>query len=379
MHRRNGPSLGLGAALCLILFGTGAAQESPIWPWIFLGAVAIGAIGLWRANRSPTAAPEPEPALPTDSPYEVVHVENIALPSAVADYDFRFSASIWWRPFGERQGETPAWSAQAVAAILSRAESITRGEHPGHWDSARYRLQGALGAPAPDDSFAVTAMASHVTLALVAGDRERLENLATLRKTQATWHHERQYERDKREYFATEILSTPGSAVTWWLAQHDDEVERAVDLIGPLACLSAASNNAEVPELFRHLVPPPAARWESPGRSDDPTASSRIPEDGMTVDPLLRDTSQLLETLDLAEGSDERSVFVHRLIRSTAAADRPTAAEHLREHLTPYSPAPDPEPPAATIPTDPRSSWPEPEPPESHRPGHEGTPGGDES
>lgn len=57
-----------------------------------------------------------------------------------------------------------------------------------------------------------------------------------------------------------------GSAVVWWLARHENKIEKAVDMIGPLAQIAAAANDEEVPELFRHLlVPPVGARSEATG------------------------------------------------------------------------------------------------------------------
>ncbi|MFD7546084.1 hypothetical protein [Streptomyces sp. NPDC059816] len=422
MHRSNSLFPGLGAALCLILFGT-AAEGPNVWPWIFFGAVLTG--GLWWAKRrtaAPPPQPAPEPPISVEQPYEVVQVESVRLPSAVADYDFFFSASIWWRPREQRShGEDAALSARAKASIIERAEAVTHAEQPGRWDSVRYRLEGVLGAVLPDASLAVVAMASHVTLTLTPADRERLDNLANLRKAQATWDRERQFERDRRHYFATEILHTPGSAVTWWLARHDDEIEHAANLIGPLAQLSAASNDAEVPELFRHLVHtlPASDTADLLGGSSHPATHPASPS--WSADPLDDDTDSvlrgahlLLGDLGLSDESDERSVFLHRLIRSTEAAGRPAHAQRLRdvffprdpddpdasdasapESPTPPSTAPPaadsmtpehPEPPVApgtafyANATSSAPSWarpPEPDAAQSHRPENEGTWGGE--
>ena len=45
------------------------------------------------------------------------------------------------------------------------------------------------------------------------------------------------------------MLTSTGSAVVWWLARHEDEMEKAVDMVGPLAQITAAANDEEVPEL----------------------------------------------------------------------------------------------------------------------------------
>ncbi|MEU1088715.1 hypothetical protein ACFYPN_03645 [Streptomyces sp. NPDC005576] len=52
-------------------------------------------------------------------------------------------------------------------------------------------------------------------------------------------------------------VKSADSAVVGWLARHENEIEKAVDMIGPLTRVSAAANDEEVPELFRHLLVPP--------------------------------------------------------------------------------------------------------------------------
>ncbi|GGV66065.1 hypothetical protein GCM10010294_19140 [Streptomyces griseoloalbus] len=100
-------------------------------------------------------------------------------------------------------------------------------------------------------------MAADVTLALAPADRERLRKLKDLRKDEEVWEYERQHERNKRRYLGDDVLKSVGTAVVWWLARHENEIEKAVDMIGPLARIAAAANGEEVPELFRHLLVPP--------------------------------------------------------------------------------------------------------------------------
>jgi hypothetical protein len=62
-------------------------------------------------------------------------------------------------------------------------------------------------------------------------------------------------ERMVRSYLGEEVLTSVGSTVVWWLAQDPTRVRETVDLIGTLAQLSAAANDAEVDRAFQHLLP----------------------------------------------------------------------------------------------------------------------------
>ncbi|MBT2452532.1 hypothetical protein J7F03_36880 [Streptomyces sp. ISL-43] len=208
-------------------------------------------------------------------------------------------------------------------------QEFTRREHPDRYGSVQYLLEEQLGSHALDDTATLVVMVTDVTLALAPEDRDRLRKLAGLRKEEDTWEQERQYERSKRKYLADEILQTPGSAAVWWLARHDDDIERAVDLLGPLAQLSAASNNTEVAELFRHLVEgrpePGSAPW-----ADDGLARNHPQDEPLGV---VACVAALLEGLGLAEPSAERSVFLHRLAQFLSAAGRGEDAERIRSRL----------------------------------------------
>src|SRR5690606_13970414 len=85
----------------------------------------------------------------------------------------------------------------------------------------------------------------------------------------------RKYECDRREYLGKDVLKDTGSAVVWWLAKHDDQVKQAVDEIGPLAQLSSAANDRDVPERYRHMVPYPPP--EAPA-TDRPHGADRMYE-----------------------------------------------------------------------------------------------------
>ncbi|MFJ4666643.1 hypothetical protein [Kitasatospora purpeofusca] len=283
----------------------------------------------------------------------------MALPSGVPDYDFIFSATVWWRPIS-RPGIVAhaAPETLAIEAVLARARSLTEREHPGRPELVRHRLDGLLGTPSPDSSGIVVAMGGQVGLALPEADRARLDKLAEVRKAEAIWDNERRYERSRRTYLGEDVLKSPGSAVVWWLARNDDEVQGAVDMIGPLAQLAAAANDQAVDVLYKHLVAtaPAGPADEVPfldlvapnvaagGAGGDGGSGSRfgaeaVPggawtgpssaERGATVVGPLAD---LMDDLGL-RAEDDRIVYAHRVARFTDAAGRPDAAERIRQSL----------------------------------------------
>ncbi|MGW3526227.1 hypothetical protein [Streptomyces olivaceus] len=293
-----------------------------------------------RASAGPYEPEESEPpATPAEPPYQETRVVDAALPSAADGYDFLFSATVWWRPtLDHGEPSSGAAPALAVSSVVSRALEVVHHEEPGRASFARYLLEGELSVPLPDRSGRVKALAADVTLVLAPADRERLRKLKDLRKDEELWEYERQHERNKRRYLGDDVLKSAGSAVVWWLARHENEIEKAVDMIGPLAQITAAANNEEVPELFRHLlVPPVGARSEGTsggplwdGHSKGEAAFDHEEEVGVSDRLLL-----LLAAVGLKPDMDEYTVFVHRVVRSLEAAGLDEAAEEIRRLLRP--------------------------------------------
>ncbi|WP_380285984.1 hypothetical protein [Kitasatospora purpeofusca] len=293
----------------------------------------------------------------------------MALPSAVPDYDFVFSATVWWRQLPNPGGVVHiAPDTLATDAVLARARAITEREHPGRPELVRHRLDGLLGTLSPDNSGIVVAMAGQVGLALSEADRARLDKLAEVRKTEEIWDHERRYERSKRSYLGEDVLKSPGSAVVWWLARNDEEVQGAVDMIGPLAQLAAAANDEAVDVLYRHLV----ATGEAGSVDDMPFFDAVVPEAATGNGGSMRDVgdvgdvgdeggvggvgpfgparpwaeparpergpsvvgplNELMDDIELREDGD-RTVYAHRVARFTEAAGRPDAADRIWRSL----------------------------------------------
>ncbi|WP_299528267.1 hypothetical protein [uncultured Streptomyces sp.] len=318
------------------------------WLWGFMSMVTASGslllvmtvLGGDRALADPYEPGEPEPpAAPAEQPYQETRVVDASLPSATDGYDFLFSATVWWRPVPEHATQSDgAYPALAVSSVVSRALEVVHREEPGRASFARYLLEGELGVPLPDRSGRVKAMAADVTLTLAPADRERLRKLNDLRKDEEIWEYERQHERNQRRYLGDDVLKSAGSAVVWWLARHENEIEKAVDMIGPLAQIAAAANDEEVPELFRHLlVPPVSARseaavggplWDGYGQGGG--TFDREEEVGVSDRLLL-----LLAAVGLKPDMDEYMVFVHRVIRSLEAAGLDEVAEEIRQTFFP--------------------------------------------
>ncbi|GLZ13485.1 hypothetical protein Acsp04_37200 [Actinomadura sp. NBRC 104425] len=234
------------------------------WPlWISLAPAAVLGAGLLFVTRSPgrrlDMPPRPNPVFGEEfSATEGAkrrRVTDVQLPTSLPDYAFLFSATVVWKTTSVVTDES-AFNLEALAvdAVLQRARKITERRDPSHASLVRHELAGALGEMRTDATGRLRAMAESVQLVLPARDQERLDKLAAVRKEEAVWEHERKYELNKREYLGEDVLKTPGSAVVWWLARNDDQVEKTVRDIGLLAQLSSAANNTNVPEEFHSFI-----------------------------------------------------------------------------------------------------------------------------
>ncbi|MFE0775650.1 hypothetical protein [Streptomyces sp. NPDC058861] len=366
--RHRFPSL-LFVALCgLAPAVLGNLLHWSAWLWGFMCMVtASGSLLLVMAvlggGRTPPVPYEPEetepPAAPAEPPYRETQVFDAMLPSATDGYDFLFSATVRWRPVLDADRSDSAFPALAVSSVVSRAREVVRHEEPGRTSFAQYLLDGELGVPLADRSGRVEALADGVTLTLAPADRERLRKLNDLRKDEELWEQERRHERNKRRYLGEDVLKSAGSAVVWWLARHENEIEKAVHMIGPLARISAAANDEEVPELFRHLlVPPVDARSGATAGGSSWDAFDREEEVG--VSDRLR---LLLEKAGMKPDMDGYEVAVHRVLRSLREEGLDEAAEEIERA---FLPAPDEDPEAdpsdgrnTTGPWPPRSPAPE--------------------
>ncbi|WP_158844809.1 hypothetical protein [Streptomyces sp. NRRL WC-3742] len=308
----------------------GVSARWPVWLWAVPAAMAVVLAGVLATARGP----RPESGEPA---WEKTRVVGVALPSRVPDYDFHFSATVWWRPVPNTSGQVHADPAGlAIETVLARAREVTERELPERLDLVQHRLNGVLGTQGLDRSALVEAMGGKVELRLSEDDRNRLGKLSEVRKTEEVWEHERRHEQSKRAYLGGDVLRSPGDAVVWWLARHDDQIKEAVDLIGPLAQLSAAANNEAVSDLYEHLLP---LSGPFPDDDEDGTGDGGPPEPPSRP-PVLGPLRDLLGDVQVPESSPEGKVYVHRTAELMETIGRPYEARLIRESLTDDGDAP---------------------------------------
>ncbi|MFI5616198.1 hypothetical protein [Streptomyces sp. NPDC051567] len=341
----------VSAVIIAAVLIVGAVLDWPNWLWFLLPTLGAGAFladmvvprsggaHARHAAEPDEAAPEP----PAELPYQETYVVVVPVESTVADCPFLFSATVSWRLVEGSTASThgnPA--ALAATSVLQRVRRMTSAEHPSRCAFLERELEGFLGAPMPDYAGLVSAFATDIRLVLRQRDQEHLEELDGLRKAMDTWESRRQHERSLREYLGEDVLQSPGSAVVWWMARHDDQIERAVEMIAPLTVLSAAANDEEIPEAYRDLFraresmagEEPSGGFDHPEPIGEEAPPPSWPGQGRAGhQPPIDTLSVLLDEMGLAEGTTERAVFLYRLAGISDAAGRPEAAENIRMNL----------------------------------------------
>ncbi|WP_051720600.1 hypothetical protein [Streptomyces sp. NRRL F-2799] len=337
-----------------LVVGTLAAAAGMGWPnWVWFpviaavaGAFLLDIVVLSPHDRDSGSDEEADQAAEDpsdDAPYLEAPVFDVPVRSAKEEYPFLFSATILWRATPEFDKDAHGNPAGlAVASVLRRVESLTEVEQPERVEFLRHWLEGLVGVPVHDGTEMVMACAVDVRLTLRHLDRRHLDEIEELKRSVSSWERRREHERDKRTYLGEDVLRSPGSAVVWWLARHEEEAERAVDLIGPLACLAAAANDQELPEEFRHLAGPreQSMAYEAPDGLEYSAAFGGAADREETPDrpagpprAASEHVAALLDSMGLARGSEERLAHLHRMVRMAEATGRPEAAEALREAL----------------------------------------------
>jgi hypothetical protein len=281
----------------------------------------------------PPPVPEPQPAT-----YQVV-VQDINLRSAWPDYEFLFGATVYWRAAGSPLPNPHVRpGAVAVEAIIRRAADAAAFEEPGMAVRLRHRLDDLLGVVERDPSGRVEAWADQVRTSLSEADANRLRTLSDMRKDKAVWERNRDYECDRREYLTEDVLKSTGSALVWWLSRNESNVAGAAELIGTMARLSSAVRDEDVPERFRHLVPPSAR----PDPESGPRFST-VGSDG-AGQPFTLDLTQFTgarSAVDLVTAlmgalrldDEQRALFAARVAMVIETTGDEVTAEQVRERF----------------------------------------------
>ncbi|RBQ18086.1 hypothetical protein DP939_22245 [Spongiactinospora rosea] len=344
----------------VVLVGT--ALFAP-WPWWVSLVVTVAFVGTVIAvtrdtGPRPVRFPSQEPPqfqVPTPPPVErgEERIVNVPLPSAEDDYMFLFSATVVWAALGPPKGESMVNpGALAIDAVLKRAQEITQRREPGRASLVQHELGGALGTMEPDATGRLRAMAQAIDVMLSGPDQERLDRLSTARKDRAVWEHARLSEQSKRQYLGEDVLKDAGSAVVWWLARNDDQVEKTVHDIDMLTRLSYAANNKSLPEDSEH----PGSGSESPNGSAGPF----LPFEDFTPTSWANGASAadcfaaFLHKMNFTEGDPQSALLIRQIASHIGKHGHPEVAEELLQRFDPPPmPPPPSDPPDADSPDPP--------------------------
>jgi hypothetical protein len=173
-------------------------------------------------------------------------------------------------------------------------------------------LSVALGVLLPNPGGQVEVMAESVRLQLPPEDQKRLDELATLRKEEGLWEYQRRYQVSKRHYLRTDVLKDAGSAVVWWLAKHEDNLEQVATNIDLLTKLAHAAND-------NHTNNTGSAAFDAPAKP--PTPAERF--------------DAFLDSLDPAPSDDVRLMLTSQVARLVNVHDQKAADEMRRHHDEP--------------------------------------------
>lgn len=316
----------VAGVLALLVVVVGLTLGWPAWVWIPLAVLpAVAGVVLGKriaSSRRPEPFPEPsvEPDQPPSAEPNQVDLPEVSLPSAVPDYRFLVSGTVYWRRNSKSPGREH-WNLDSVAkeAITSRAGAALLTAQPHEYSVLAERLNVELGTEQLVPSGHVSAWGGAFVVTLPEADRNRLQRLADVRKNIEVWEQERSHERNVREYLGDDVLSSPGSAVVWWLARHyQDEgsgVSTAVDNIGRLRDLTAAAHETHNPTRR-------AANGDAPV------------QDGIC--PLVTWIDETFADRD--EG--ERDLFVRWQVRELVRYQKHEEAAALRAHYSIEEPVP---------------------------------------
>lgn len=237
----------VGLVVILLLWSLGSALEWPVLVVLLLLLVVlvVAALAIARALRTSGPARDPFPAAPVRSaapPPASVAMGPVPIPSSDPAYRFRFSATVHWphQPTDTPEGRNRR-AAHVQEALLDRAITAARLIDPGDHAAAGYRIAAALAQPIVAPKAEVQVWASEVRVELAEEDAERLAKLDRIRKDVQLWEQERAHEKEVRRYLGEDVLSSPGSALVWWLARHEDDIRGSVERIPDLTQISAVA------------------------------------------------------------------------------------------------------------------------------------------
>jgi hypothetical protein len=335
-REQRGAVKAVSAIAALLWVGLGLRYGWPFWLWLALVIATIVAPWLvfwqfrrWRDRRLASASPPIEAVVQPERPQPVEQtLSGLPMRSAHPDYKFLFSGKVFWYPKPDAPGLPHANpGGLAVDTVLEQAKQLVAEIPPDEGELAQYRLNAALGAERSDPSGQVAAWASEARLELSATDADRLRRLAEVRKQEELWARARNHERDKRAYFADDVLKNPGSALVWWLAREDGNVDEAVRQIGNLRRLTAAAHDTRVPEPDFD-----APQWIAAMPAEQPATMRSFLLEEFELQGSSSDASHhVLAAIENLATGEERAALSRRMAEVLAAHGHREVAELLRE------------------------------------------------
>ncbi|MEU7401150.1 hypothetical protein [Streptomyces sp. NPDC044948] len=324
----------------LLLTIVGLMQRWPAWAWPLLAVLllvvpaAVFRFAAMRRGTVPVAFEEQLTAAPVERTEH--RVSQVLLPSKWADYDFVFSATVRWC-LVDAPASAPVLNPAGIAvdAVLKRARAITEQREPVRASLVERELSGALSRMVPESTVHLQAMAENVRLVLVQQDQERLDKLADVRKDEAVWVHQRKYEQSRRRYLGEDVLKDTGSAVVWWLARNDEQVERTVNDLALLAQLTSAANDTDIPERLQDLI---SQQADEPTTSD--FAEARPPSAPQGRETATVRLSDFLDSIGFTDGDVRRPMLAAQIAGLIKEQNCHETAEEIQHHFDPpVSPA----------------------------------------
>ncbi|GAA2670351.1 MULTISPECIES: hypothetical protein [Actinosynnema] len=167
---------------------------------------------------------------------------GVALPSALPEFTLEFACTVHWRAAPDVPHADPG--ALAVEEVLLRARTFAAGVAPED-EVAGHSLAVALGAAVRDKRGLVDLWATGVVLRAPLEERTRLLRARAAHQEHHVWKRQVEVEREVRDYFEHDVLSSSGDALLWWLANNRDAVRGAVDMVDPLTRLSSVARGEQ--------------------------------------------------------------------------------------------------------------------------------------
>ncbi|XKK37800.1 hypothetical protein HFP72_24240 [Nocardiopsis sp. ARC36] len=191
-----------------------------VGPWALLWAPVVllclaaylSRSGGAEGRSGASGPPEPEAGPGAEGPVGArgTRIRPVALPSAVADHDLYFSATVHWRWSGHVDLGLRNPVAPAVLAVVTRASDLVSGTDPAREGTAECELAALLAVEKAVLGSGIVVWAEDVSLRLADEDAERLRRLSALRKDAALRDAIRDAEEELEEAAAVVPPTRPG-------------------------------------------------------------------------------------------------------------------------------------------------------------------------